>query len=285
MMDTSLEMMKWNPGDLRHFLEVTRTLNISRAAERLGIGQPTVSQAVQRLERYFGTALLDRYKTGVRLTAAGERLRDAGHATLEYCARLKEQVLASETIIQGHFVIGCHPSVAIYSMPLLLKDLLLEHKSLSISLLHGLSREVLEAVVSFRADFAIVVNPVRHPDLVIKVLAQDRVRFWSTADAITDTLICDPSLMQSQKLIARMRCASFRRTIESSNLEVIATLGEAGVGVAILPSRVAQRYHKLQAFRADAPYVADQICLSYRADRHLSAGAREIVGRIRTMRF
>jgi len=114
-------MMIWNPTDLRYFIEVAYTLNISRAAERLGVGQPAVSQAVQRLESYFGTQLLDRYKTGVRLTAAGARLQQTGRSTLEICSKLKDEVLASDTHIQGHFTIGCHPSVALYSLPFFLK--------------------------------------------------------------------------------------------------------------------------------------------------------------------
>ena len=44
-----------NANDLVYFLEITRCENISRAAERLGISQPTLTMAVKRLEQCIGT--------------------------------------------------------------------------------------------------------------------------------------------------------------------------------------------------------------------------------------
>lgn len=63
-----------SPGDLEYFTEIAATKNISRAAERLGISQPTLSMAIQRLETNIGAKLLIRSKTGVQLTRAGKRL-------------------------------------------------------------------------------------------------------------------------------------------------------------------------------------------------------------------
>lgn len=277
------ESIKWNPSDVANFIQVARTLNITRAAERLGIGQPALSQSIQRLEYYFGVQLLDRFKTGVRLTAAGERLRDAGMLTLTACSKLKDHVLAAEHAIQGRFTLGVHPSVAIYSLPAFLKDLLQDHEGLSMSLLHGLSREILEAVVSFRADFGIVVNPVRHPDLVIKELCRDRIGFWSVPDANRRVLIYEPDLLQSRTLISQLS-ERFTRVIESSNLEVVAALTECGVGVGILPTRVAKRTGNLTLL-TETPFVDDKICFIYRADRHLSAAQRHIINVIRKARF
>src|SRR5688500_18445134 len=60
--------------DLRYFLVVAEELHITRAAARLHVSQPTLSQAIERLEREVGAPLLVRHSGGVNLTAAGEML-------------------------------------------------------------------------------------------------------------------------------------------------------------------------------------------------------------------
>ncbi|MBI5246367.1 MAG: LysR family transcriptional regulator [Elusimicrobia bacterium] len=67
---------------LRYFLEVSRTLNFTRAAENLGISTPAVSKSVALLERSVGQPLLTRSRRLVQLTQAGERLK--AHAERVY---------------------------------------------------------------------------------------------------------------------------------------------------------------------------------------------------------
>jgi DNA-binding transcriptional LysR family regulator len=272
-------MMDIQPSDLRYFFEVAKTLNISRASERLNIGQPALSQSIRRLESVVGTRLLDRFKTGVQLTAAGQRLLDEGRAAIEKWDRLKEAARSSETEIEGSYSLGCHVSVGVYSLPSVVKEILSKHPRLELRLAHGLSREIAEDVISFRVDFGLVINPVRHPDLVIRELCQDRVGFWAEKSGISDVLICDPALAQTQALIKKLP-SGFKRYLYSSSLEVIAELAARGCGVAILPERIAHLHSELSLWKKDLPTVRDRLCLVYRADRHLTASARLIVDSI-----
>ncbi|GIF20177.1 DNA-binding transcriptional LysR family regulator [Actinoplanes tereljensis] len=68
--------------ELRYFVAVAEELHFGRAADRLGITQPSLSRAIGQLEEQLGTTLLDRTSRKVALTAAGTVLLDEGRAVL-----------------------------------------------------------------------------------------------------------------------------------------------------------------------------------------------------------
>lgn len=74
---------------LEYFAEVAELLNFGRAAERLHVGQPAVSQQIRRLERELGQALFDRSSRTVRLTEAGQRLLPEARAVLAAVERAR----------------------------------------------------------------------------------------------------------------------------------------------------------------------------------------------------
>lgn len=257
-----------SPADLAYFVETAHTLNISRAAERLGISQPSLSLALQRLEHSIGAPLLTRGKRGVTLTQAGKQLLAHAKNLLQSWEEVKAAALSSVNEIRGSYTIGCHPSVALNTLSGFLPALMAQHPQLNITLRHDLSRKVAEDVVSHKVDIGIIVNPVPHPDLVIHQLCKDDVTLWTGEKANKGVLIYDPDLIQSQTLLKKMKKSglTFSRVIISSSLEVIADLTAHGCGTGILPARVALQARQKLTRIQKAPVFYDEYCLIFRVE-------------------
>jgi DNA-binding transcriptional LysR family regulator len=196
--------------------------------------------------------------------------------------RLKSDLSKDEGEISGYYSLGCHVSVGMYTLHHFLPSLLRDNPRLQINLTHDLSRKITEAVIDFKLDVGLVVNPIRHPDLVIKPLFEDAVCLWtSTKRFNSDVLIYDPELMQSQHIIGLMAKEKliFDRTITSGSLEIIRSLISSGAGVGILPSRVARLAEpkSLTPFREKNFKFFDKISLIYRSDLQKSAGSRLLI--------
>jgi len=281
-------------NDLMYFIELCNTLNFSRASERIGISQPSLSTAIKRLEKTIGTELFIRGKNGVVLTPAGKRLLSHAKQLLLLWNTVKSESLASHYEVQGSFILGAHTSVALCSLAGFLPDLLAHYPKLEIKLKHDLSRKILEEIVRLSIDIGIIVNPIRHPDLIIQKLYEDKVTFWHSTQLKTinqqlqsgnTVIIGDPELMQTQWLLKQFhqQGLKFQRFISSSSLEVIANLTANSNSIGILPSSVAlSAYPDILKPIPNMPIYHDEICLVYRHENRNVKAMQTIISSIKT---
>lgn len=254
-----------HPNDLKYFIELSKRGNLSRAAESLGVQQPTLSLAVRRLEEGFGQTLLLRDKRGVRLTEEGKSLLDFASEILSLYEKSRIFLSKGDTQLSGVLRIGCHPSVARYALPSTLKELLHRHPKIKAELVHDISRRIQSLLLEQKLDCALVMNSAPHPDLIqIPILDDWMGVYGSPSNTNLDVLILDPDLHQSQEILRKLDRGRFRRLVESSNLEVIARMVHEGCGYGILPQRVASllTQPKLSPI-AQSPKVKDQLFLCY----------------------
>ena len=98
--------MSYDLRQLRHFVEVARHGNYARAAEALGLAQPTLTRNIQSLERQVGAKLLDRGRAGATPTALGLELLSRAEVLLRQAAEAERDMQLLTGRAAGHIRIG-----------------------------------------------------------------------------------------------------------------------------------------------------------------------------------
>jgi DNA-binding transcriptional LysR family regulator len=111
-----------DPNLLNTFLVAAETLNFSRAAERLHLTQPSVTQHIHSLENHYGETLFERTGNRLSLTEAGHALLPIARQVVTVSLRADEVMEALKGDIQGHLVIGCSTTPGKYLLPVLLAE-------------------------------------------------------------------------------------------------------------------------------------------------------------------
>lgn len=269
--------MAMNIDDLKYFRKICETLNVTRASEAIGISQPALSYSLKRLEGEIGADLIIRKKNGVELTKLGEEFYKRSLNLIIEWENIQTLMTSDNKEARGEYSIGIHPSVALFSLDKFLPKLIEEFPNIDFKLVHGLSREMTEKVISWEVDFGIVVNPIRYPDLVIKELCKDIVTIFYKKGC-QNKLIFDPDLAQTQDILKRFKIKKelMEGRILSRSLEVIGSLVAKGMGYGVLPSRVA-RLHPNLIELDQAPLFHDKICLIYRPEKHKNKVSKRII--------
>jgi DNA-binding transcriptional LysR family regulator len=144
---------------LRYFVAVAEELHFRRAAERLHIAQPAVSEQIRKLEAELGVRLLERTQRSVSLT-------DAGAAMLEEARRVLIQADAAQRAARdahdrsvGRLRIGYLPDVLPAAVPRLLRRFSGMAPKVRMTLETGSARRLLEDVREQRIDIAVACLP------------------------------------------------------------------------------------------------------------------------------
>ncbi|MFF0116945.1 LysR family transcriptional regulator [Streptomyces prasinus] len=150
---------------LRLFVTVADELHFSRAAERLGMAQPPLSQAIRRLERELGAELFDRSQRGVRLSAAGAVLLDEAHELLAREERLRTLAHRAADGGLGTLRTGVPPDTTAAVLSALLSACSAHAPGLSVDLQEVTTEEQLRLLSSGGLDVGLVHHPVDTTEL------------------------------------------------------------------------------------------------------------------------
>jgi len=141
---------------LRIFLTVAEEGSLTRAAERLFLTQPAVSQHIRTLEKQIGTQLFERGRRGMRLTPAGEVLVEYAQRILRLTIEAQQAALVASQKIFGDFQLGASPGVGACLAPRWIHRLHEQYPDMRVRLRTDKTPVVIRELVRGDIDIAIV---------------------------------------------------------------------------------------------------------------------------------
>jgi LysR family hydrogen peroxide-inducible transcriptional activator len=270
---------------LRYFVATAECGNVSRAAGRCHVAQPSLSQQIKKLENYLGTLLFDRLGRGVALT-------DAGRALLPRARRILSEVRDTEANVRreaeaghGTLVIGAIPTLAPYLLPPALRQLRSADKDCEALVREGLTEALVEALADNEIDCALVSTPLQHELLEVEVLAEEELLIVVPRDhpACESGVLTLASLRgQPTVTLEEMHClgrqiqgfcsarhVAPRVVCRTTQLATIFELVALGVGVSIVPemAAVTDRSGRCRYLRLKQGTPRRQIAAAWRRGR------------------
>jgi DNA-binding transcriptional LysR family regulator len=243
---------------LRHFwyfLAVAEERHFGKAAKRLGMSQPPLSQQIQVLEQSLGVQLFERSRQGVRLTKQGSEILGPVQRFMEHAQRLQLAVLDARQGRSTSVTIGAVNAAMFDIMPRLTRIAKQLYPHLSLSLSEMDSATALSAVQSGEIDIAlarfdqharsveirpivkdhlVVVLPIDHP-----LTKRDRI---AIADLADESLVLSPRRVSPayfDQIVSACREAGFSPRVVFEVRSVVSQIAFVGCGAAIgmVPSR------------------------------------------------
>jgi DNA-binding transcriptional LysR family regulator len=146
---------------LRYFVAVAEEGNFTRAAARLHMQQPPLSQQLQALERELGVRLFNRLPRGVELTAAGAAFLEDSRSALAHVEASSQRARRVASGAIGTLSIGIATSAATQEIvPRVISEFRRRHPGVDLTFVEGNAATLSEAVLARRADVALVRAPV-----------------------------------------------------------------------------------------------------------------------------
>ena len=276
--------MELEVRQLRYFLAVAEELHFSRAAARLGIAQPALSQQIKRLEAGIGVPLFRRTKRHVELTPAGMAMVAPARGALSQVAVARTAAQRAARGETGQLTIGFIESAAAAVIPAAVRRFRGTRPEVGLTL-RELSIDAQLAGLRSRAlDLGIVRAPIHEPGLVLEPLIQEglvagvpeghdlarRKRIGPGRLAGEPLVLLSRDVVPGvhDQVIALLEEHGPRIAIaqEATSIQAVLGLVAAGLGITLLPASAASLTREGVRFVAVSPSPRSTMLAAWRRD-------------------
>lgn len=259
--------MDMNIQKYRAFVKTAEYGSFTRAAEALNYSQSGVSRMIHDLEKEWNVVLLERGKSGVKLTSDGMKLIPRAKSVCAEYEKLQMEVDELNGLQSGLIRIGTFSSVATHWLPNIIKTFQKDYPGIDYELLLGDYTEIEEWIAGGRVDCGFLRLPAG-ADLETCFLEQDRLLAilperhpLAHLEKFPVTSLCDEPFMLLEKGAKAEISEIFERCGLTPKVRfttwddyAIMSMVESGLGVSILPELILKRVpYRIVARELDVP--------------------------------
>jgi LysR family transcriptional regulator, hydrogen peroxide-inducible genes activator len=281
---------------LQYVLMLAEARSFSKAAERLHLAQPSLSQQVIKLEKELGVQLFERRPGDVQLTYAGERFIAQSAKIIDQIGQLKKEMMDLAEMEKGQLIIGSLPITGAHLLPPVLPLFQKEFPGIELVLVEETTTHLVQLTARGQTDFSLLSLPISNPDLeVIPILTEEILLAVPPNHpfALLDSI--ELSDCQQEPFIFLKKGQGFRDIVyqlcleagfepkvafESTNIETVQSLVAAGVGIAFIPKMISRtrRSGDIPTYLPISPYAPTRtLVIGYKKGRYLSKAATAFI--------
>ena len=244
-----------NLRQLRYLVAIADEGSFTRAAERLLVAQPSLSQQIKSLEQELGGPLLERLPKGVRLTAAGKAFLPEARAAIAHAERARRDARSALGLQAGELEVATVTSVAFGVLPPAFQRWRESYPGTTIALREYTHRRALDDAVRIGVgDIAVGPRPSDWSGPVVELGWEEFVVVLPSLDPLgrrerhvsveeledRDWVLFGPDHGLSELILETCARAGFtpRRTVETGQVAAAANLAAAGLGVTMVPDNI-----------------------------------------------
>lgn len=236
---------------LRTFAVVADLENITLAAARLRIAQSAVSRHVRLLEQELGVRLFERVGRGIKLTSAGQMLRERVGHLLEQMKQLEVDITTEGSTPSGTLRVGANPSFGHTLFPRIAEQYWAKYPNVRLHFVTDLTASIQELVRRGDLDIAIIGFPDKDPDFIKTPLTTESIFLISapsndpdlgaecTVRAISKLPLLLPGFQNRERLgyerLAAAKGYHLTCRMEADSLSILKSLAARGFGHLLLP--------------------------------------------------
>ncbi|MFI8100696.1 LysR family transcriptional regulator [Streptomyces sp. NPDC086023] len=281
---------------LVYFVAVAETRHFTRAAERVHVAQPSLSQQIKALEQELGAELFSRARGNIALTDAGEALLPLARRILADAETARVEVQELAQLRRGRIRLGATPSLCTGLLPDVLRSFHDAHPGIELLIEEGGSHDLVRELARGALDLALIALPLppSAPSLqTVELLTEDLVVVsaesapppggggeLTVADLRTEPMVMFRHGYDLRELtVAACRAEGFEPsfTVEGGEMDAVLGFARAGLGLAVVPAMVADRAGPgLRTTRLAGSPLRRTIALAHRTDVAPPRAAREL---------
>jgi LysR family transcriptional regulator, low CO2-responsive transcriptional regulator len=213
---------------LEVFLAIAHAQSFSRAAERIHLSQPTLSEHMKELEEELDVQLFARHSRSVSLTEAGRVFEDYATRVVATLAAGKNAIAELDGLKRGSLVIGASTTPGTYVLPVRIAKFRAQYPGITVALQIGNSRSVEERVRDGEVDVAVIGGHVLGPsERCVAAGILDELQLIVPPDHPVKSGALSPERLARERLLIREEGSATRQATERALRQAGVTLRPA----------------------------------------------------------